>query len=98
VSQIERVGVVGAGQMGRGIAQVAAQAKLVVSLHDASSQALDEGIARIRADLERLVQRQRLPAAEVSAILARIRPAPALSGLADSPASSPSRPPPRAWR
>jgi 3-hydroxybutyryl-CoA dehydrogenase len=84
MGEIHRLGVVGAGQMGRGIAQVAAQAKLSVSLHDASARALDEGIARIRADLERLVQRQRLNAGEASAILARIRASASLAGLADS--------------
>jgi 3-hydroxybutyryl-CoA dehydrogenase len=81
--EIRRLGVVGAGQMGRGIAQVAAQAKLDVVVYDSSPEALDRGIARIGSDVERLVQRGRLTAGEASAVGKRIAPARTLGELSE---------------
>src|SRR5262245_28550670 len=60
MAQIEVVGVVGAGQMGRGIAQVAAQAGCTVRVMDASETALDKGLKLIASDLEKLVQKGKL--------------------------------------
>ena len=60
MSEIETVGVVGAGQMGRGIAQVAAQSGCKVIVMDASKDALDGGLARIGKDLDRLVDKGKL--------------------------------------
>jgi 3-hydroxybutyryl-CoA dehydrogenase len=79
--EIRRIGVVGAGQMGRGIAQVAAQSKLDVVLHDVSEGALRAGLERVGSDLERLVAKERISAAERSAVLARIAPAAAVREL-----------------
>jgi 3-hydroxybutyryl-CoA dehydrogenase len=52
-------------------------------VHDANPQALDAGLARIRGDLGRLVERQRLAPAERDSVLERISPARSLRELAD---------------
>jgi len=82
MTSIRRLGVVGAGQMGRGIAQVCAQAQLDVWLNDQSEQALADGLQRVRADLDKLVDRAKLEASERDAILARLHPAPRLEDVA----------------
>lgn len=64
--------VVGAGTMGSGIAEVAACAGHRVVLHDANQAAVDKGLAMIRRNLERRVQKGKLAAEESTAILARI--------------------------
>ena len=57
---IERVGVIGAGQMGNGIAHVCAQAGLAVVLLDVDQAALDRGMSTIRRNLDRQVAKQGL--------------------------------------
>jgi len=69
---IERVGVVGAGTMGAGIAQVMATAGIAVTLVDQTEAFVEKGIASIAAGLDRLVSKGRFDAAERDAILARI--------------------------
>jgi len=76
------LGVVGAGAMGRGIVQVAAQAGLSVRLFDQSAAASAQAIDRVRETLERLVARGTLCAAEAAAALARIEVVASLQGLA----------------
>jgi 3-hydroxybutyryl-CoA dehydrogenase len=79
---IKTVAVVGAGQMGSGIAQVAAQAGLSVVLADATPELAQRGFGRLQAALGKLVEKGKLPAAERDAILGRIRPAAALTDCA----------------
>ncbi len=81
---IARVGVVGAGQMGRGIAQVAATAGLQVTLCDASIALAESGLNVLSADLDKLVSRGKLPAIERDAIAGRIKAAGTLEALADA--------------
>jgi len=69
---IRKVGVVGAGTMGHGIAQVSAQAGFAVTLIDVSDAALQRGLGAIAANLDRLVQKAQLDAAGKAAVLARI--------------------------
>jgi 3-hydroxybutyryl-CoA dehydrogenase len=76
------VGVIGAGTMGAGIAQVAAAAGHPVLLYDAAPGAAESAIARIGAALERAVGQGRLGAAEASATAARITACPGLEALA----------------
>jgi 3-hydroxybutyryl-CoA dehydrogenase len=78
------VGVVGAGQMGRGIAQVAAQAGAGVILMDANQAALDTGLGAIAKDLAKLVAKGKLQEAEKDAALERLRGTTALADLAPS--------------
>ncbi len=82
----QRIVVIGAGTMGHGIAQVAAQAGYDVALADAVPGAAARGLAKIAANLEGAVSRGKLTAEAREAALGRIRAgddAPALAGGAD---------------
>ena len=79
---IETMAVVGAGQMGSGIAQVAAQAGLQVVLADASPELARKAHDRLAGALARLVDKGKLASAEREEILGRIRPAAALEDCA----------------
>lgn len=72
MSEISRVGVVGAGQMGAGIAQVAAQSGLTTTLVDIDDAAVQRGWASIESSLGRLVKKERLTQADADAVLGRI--------------------------
>ncbi|GAO04137.1 3-hydroxyacyl-CoA dehydrogenase family protein [Anaeromyxobacter sp. PSR-1] len=72
-SGIERLAVVGAGQMGSGIAQVAAQAGLSVQVADATPELARRAVERLGAALAKLVEKGKLQAAEREAVLGRIR-------------------------
>jgi len=79
-----RVGVVGAGTMGAGIAQVAAASGCAVSLYDVSVASAERGRARIAESLERQVARGRLTAEERDAALGRLTVVTDLAALADA--------------
>jgi 3-hydroxybutyryl-CoA dehydrogenase len=81
--EISRMGVVGAGTMGHGIAQVAAQAGLAVTLCDVAPAALDKGVAGIGKSLDRLVAKGKLTAEDKAATLGRVATTGELSKLAD---------------
>lgn len=66
--------VVGAGTMGHGIAQVCAMAGCDVWLTDATQDAADAGLSRIRGNLEEAVRRGKAGANDLAAIFPRIRP------------------------
>ena len=70
--EIERVGVVGCGQMGHGITQAVAEAGLQVVVREVDDDALAGGIGRIESQLERAVARNRTTAADADAVLALI--------------------------
>lgn len=80
---IGKVAVCGAGAMGSGIAQVAAQAGASVHIFDVNAQALDASRARTLADLDRLAARGKLSADEVRAIGERMQWVSTLDALAD---------------
>ncbi|MFM8608416.1 MAG: 3-hydroxybutyryl-CoA dehydrogenase [Hyphomicrobiales bacterium] len=69
---IETVGIIGAGQMGSGIAQVSAQAGLSVRLHDVSADRIAVGLATINGNLARLVSKGAMTDSERQAVLGRI--------------------------
>ena len=75
VDEIQTVGVIGAGQMGGGIAQVAAMSGLRVVLVDASLELADKGKAKIASLLAKQVEKGRMAVAARDALLARIRTA-----------------------
>ncbi len=79
---IERIGVVGAGQMGNGIAHVAAQAGFEVVMQDISDAALERGLATIRKNLGRQVRKERLTQDQADAVIAKITTTTAVSALA----------------
>jgi 3-hydroxybutyryl-CoA dehydrogenase len=69
---ISRIGVIGAGQMGSGIAQICARAGYSVALSDISAEALARGIENISVNLSRQVSRGRITEADRAAALAVI--------------------------
>ncbi len=77
-----RVGVVGAGNMGSGIAQKLAQEGFEVVLADTSAEFVEKGIGRIRELLGEAVERDIFRPEQVEAILGRLRPAATLDDLA----------------
>ena len=80
---IHRVGVIGAGQMGNGIAHVCALAGLDVALNDVSEERVKAGIATINGNLARQVVKQAISENDRQAALGRIRAAPKIDALAD---------------
>jgi len=73
VMDIQSVGIVGAGQMGNGIANVFALAGFDVILTDISEEALTKAVALVDKNLERQVQREKLSVEDKDAAMARIR-------------------------
>lgn len=69
---MSKVGIVGAGLMGSGIAQVAAAAGHDVTLQDVTADALERGMAAIRDSLGRFVAKQRLSDSDAAAALSRV--------------------------
>ncbi|MCZ6765199.1 MAG: 3-hydroxybutyryl-CoA dehydrogenase [Alphaproteobacteria bacterium] len=81
VVKIKSIGVIGAGQMGNGIAHVAALAGFDVLLMDAAADQLSQARATIDANMERQVKRETISAADKDAALARIGTVGTLSDL-----------------
>ena len=81
---ITKIGVLGAGQMGRGIAQVAAQNERDVILADAKLELAEKGKEIIGAALKKLVDKGKLEEAARTATLERIHPVAALQDLGPS--------------
>jgi 3-hydroxybutyryl-CoA dehydrogenase len=81
--EIAKVGVVGCGLMGHGIAQICAQAGWDVVVCEADQDALDKGVAKIEKQLARAVEKGKLEQADADAIRARIAPRLDFGDLAD---------------
>ena len=71
--EIKRVGVIGAGQMGAGIAQVCASIGKVVTLCDIKQEFVDSGIASIRNNLQRNVSKDRISQNQMDDTLGNVR-------------------------
>ena len=69
---IDKIGIVGAGTMGAGIAQIGAQAGYTIQLFDIGQEALDKGLATIRQNLQGAVSRGKLTEQEMTDTLGRI--------------------------
>ena len=69
---IQKIGIVGAGQMGNGIAHVCALAGYDVILNDISQDSLDAAMTTVRKNLERQVSREKITQADQDATLGRI--------------------------
>lgn len=82
---ITRIGVIGAGQMGRGIAQVAATSGWEVLLLDAKEEALQVAMSKTRQGLNRAMEKGALKADQVGEILERLRPIRLLRELEEAP-------------
>lgn len=79
--QTQVLGIIGAGQMGSGIAQVAAQVGIAVRLVDVSAEAAQAGLTAIDKHLSARVAKGKLAAEERDAILGRVEPSPGLEVL-----------------
>jgi 3-hydroxybutyryl-CoA dehydrogenase len=82
MTQFKSIGVVGGGQMGAGIAQVAAQSGYSVALADISLTAASAGKQKIASGLDKLVEKGKLDASARDGILERITPVGELAALA----------------
>ena len=82
VSHVKVFGIIGAGQMGLGIAQVAAQTGHDVILLDATQELAEKGRARLGKSLDRLVEKGKLTGPERDAVIGRVRAAKDSSDLA----------------
>jgi len=71
--QVRKLGVVGAGQMGQGIAQVAAQAGVDVIVVDAAPDFAQQGVAKIKKQLDRLVEKGKLDASSRDATMSHLK-------------------------
>ena len=71
--EIKTVGVVGAGQMGNGIAQVTSASGLSAIMSDITDELVQKGLATISKNLERSVQKERITSQDRDQIMARIR-------------------------
>jgi len=83
MSEIRSIGVVGAGTMGHGIAQVAAVSGCKVKLVDVAAAALDRALEKMRSSMERLVAKEALTAGDLEAALGRVTTSGSLADLAD---------------
>ena len=81
---IDSVGVLGAGQMGNGIAQVAACAGFQVTMVDIEQDYVDKGLAAIERSLGKLVAKQRMSEQDAASALARVSISTDKSAVADS--------------
>lgn len=73
MKEIRTLGIVGSGQMGGGIGQVAAQAGFSVLLYDVTAEIVDRALTNIQRGLVRLSERGKLPEEEQRAIIGRLR-------------------------
>lgn len=81
---MQKIGIVGAGAMGSGIAQVAAQAGVNVAMYDLSAQSLDRAMAQLKSTIDKLVEKSKLDEHTGQAILSRISTTTALHDLSAS--------------
>jgi 3-hydroxybutyryl-CoA dehydrogenase len=83
MTEIKKVGVIGCGLMGHGIAQVTAQAGFDVVVREVSDDVLAKGIGKIEKQLARAVEKERSTQEEADAVRARITTTTAYADLAD---------------
>jgi 3-hydroxybutyryl-CoA dehydrogenase len=81
---IQKVGVIGAGQMGSGIAHVCALAGFDVQLHDVSADRIKQALATINGNMARQVSKKIITEEQRQAALEKIVPAPALEDFGDA--------------
>ncbi len=84
MGELSKIGVIGAGQMGAGIAEVCAAAGYDVVIYDVDADATEAALARVRSNFERNVAKQRMSEAERDAAIGRITAASDLKDLADA--------------
>ncbi len=83
MSEIQRVGVVGCGLMGNGIAQISAGAGYETIVREVSQELLDRGVSSIEKNLDRAVRKEKLTEADRGATLGRLTPTLDTSDMAE---------------
>lgn len=83
MSDLKRIGIIGAGTMGRGIAQVAATAGHAVQLYDNNPSGLDHAIHQLKNLFDKLVHKEKFTRQAADEILERIEPVQSLAELED---------------
>lgn len=83
INSIQTIGVVGAGQMGNGIAQVAAAVGLNVVMFDISPASLDKGMGTVSASCDRLIKKTTMTEDQKKTLLAKIKATTQLTDLAN---------------
>ncbi len=79
--EIKTFGVVGAGQMGNGIAQVAAQSGLNVVMHDITEEFVQRGLGVIKKNLQRALDKGKISQSDMDAVLGRIKTTTSLDAM-----------------
>jgi len=82
--EIKTLGIVGAGQMGSGIAQVAAASGLAVIMSDIKEEFVQRGLSAVKDSLGRMVKKEKITAADQTAIFGRIKGTVSLNDLVDA--------------
>jgi 3-hydroxybutyryl-CoA dehydrogenase len=82
--KITKIGVIGAGIMGSGIAQVCAQAGYEVIIRDIEERFVEKGLQAIRGSLDRMVEKEKLSREEAEAVMGRIKGTIKLEDIAQS--------------
>jgi 3-hydroxybutyryl-CoA dehydrogenase len=82
--EVKKIMVIGAGQMGSGIAQVCAQAGFAVILNDVTEEFAERGMAGIGKILQRQVSKERITAEDMEGTLSRITPSTSLNDAAEA--------------
>src|SRR5437870_4973172 len=80
---IQKIGIAGAGQMGQGIAQVAAQSGFQVLVADQNLEVTTKSVQKIKAQLDKLVEKQKLTVEQASSTMANLKPVAMLADLKD---------------
>ena len=80
---IRKLGVIGAGQMGSGIAQVCAQAGIEVLLNDVSEDRINAGLATISGNMAKLLAKEQMSESERKEAMSRIHPAADYAAFSD---------------
>ena len=80
---MQKIGVIGAGQMGLGIAQTAAQSGFEVCLSDLNLETASKGLDRIGTQLQKMVEKAKLSSSERDQTLSRIKPIASLKEVSD---------------
>lgn len=83
VSAVQKIGIVGAGQMGNGIAQVAAAQNYEVVMFDISSASLDKGLGAISGSCDRLIKKATMTEDQKKNLLSKIKPTTSMNDLAN---------------
>jgi 3-hydroxybutyryl-CoA dehydrogenase len=82
--EIKTFGIIGAGQMGNGIAQIAAMSGLDVIMNDISEEFVERGLGTINKILSRSVEKGKMTDDEINAVLGRIKTSTSLQDMASA--------------